>query len=41
LVRNAWWAKKIDGGAFYPLLLAAGALLIAGLRATRKVGVKA
>jgi hypothetical protein len=41
LVRNAWWAKKIDGGAFYPLLLVAGALLIAGLRATRKVGVKA
>ncbi len=41
LVRNAWWARKIDGGAFYPLLLVAGALLIAGLRATRKVGVKA
>jgi hypothetical protein len=41
LVRNAWWAKEIDGGTFYPLLLVAGALLIAGLRATRKVGVKA
>ena len=40
LVRNTWWARKIDGGAFYPLLLVTGALLIAGLRATRKVGVK-
>jgi hypothetical protein len=40
LVRNAWWAKRIDGRAFYPLQLVAGALLVGGLRATRKVGVK-
>jgi hypothetical protein len=41
LVRNAWWAKKINTGAtIYPFLLVAGGLFIGGLRAARMAGVK-
>jgi hypothetical protein len=39
LVRNTWWARRVDSGAFYPLLVVTGVLLIGGLGATRRVGV--
>ncbi|HEV7861153.1 MAG TPA: hypothetical protein VGR20_00580, partial [Acidimicrobiia bacterium] len=39
LVRNAWWARKINTGTtFYPFLLVAGGLFIGGLRAARTAG---